>query len=392
MSTDSSSAPPTAADLASSSAPSSAPSSALDSVRSDAAGPSETTRAARPKPGRASTWLGPGFLPLCLGVVAIFEFVSNRVLQPLSTAPLGAAPGSPLALTIAGLSRYSQNLAAVLGILVVASLLLSAMRSGGAASQPLGRMSIVMMGGLMVVLSTLLTLWPDFMSAAGLLKRGQWLLQLSAVCVALLITLGVLQRRGPAGIQKLGIVLVMLPALFQLEIQWGVMTSSGWLQRYGLLTLLYGPLLAMATLAMGSLCLSEWRPARPGPSLWALGFGIAAAAVMGVVIFLWSATALRLIYMAFDLRLPMRFEAQTLYLLCLTAWVYSVSGLFFIGRRDGSGDSERLRGLGLLLLGLAGCQARTMPQMMFFLAGLLCAAEGVLAQAGRRDAARRRAE
>lgn len=334
------------------------------------------------------TWLGPDSLPLSLGAVAVFEFLSNRVLQPLATAPLGAAPGSTLAIVIGGLSRYSQNLAAVLGIIVVAGMLLSAMRPGGSASQPLGRMSIVMMGGLTVVLSTLLTLWPDFMSAAGLLKRSQWLLQLSAVCVAMLITLGVLQRRGPPGIQKLGIVLVMLPALFQLEIQWGVMTASGWLQRYGLLTLLYGPLLAMATLAMGSLCLSEWRPARPTPSLWALGFGLAAAALMGVIIFLWSSTALRLIYMAFDLRLPMRFEAQTLYLLCLTAWVYSVSGLFFVGR--GAPGSERLRGLGLLLLGLAGCQARTMPQMMFFLAGLLCAAEGVLAQTGRRPAAPRR--
>ena len=337
--------------------------------------------------GPATAWLGPSFLPLTLGGVAVFEFLCNRVLGPLSTAPIGAAPGSTLAIVISALSRYSQNLAAVLGIFVVAALLLSAMRQGGSAGQPLGRMSIVMMGGLMVVLSTLLTLWPDFMSAAGVLKRAQWLLQLSAVCVALLITLGVLQRRGPPGIQKLGIVLVMLPALFQLEIQWGVMTSSGALQRYGLLTLLYGPLLAMATLAMGSLCLSEWRPARPRPALLALGFGLAAAVLMGVIIFLWSSTALRLIYMAFDLRLPMRFEAQTLYLLCLTAWVYAVSGLFFTGgMRPGS---ERQRGLGLLLLGLAGCQARTLPQMMFFLAGLLCAAEGVLFQTARRPLPRR---
>lgn len=363
-------------------APSDAPGAAMSAEPADDA-------AADPQPPARQTWLGPGFLPLSLGAVAVFEFLSNRVLQPLSTAPLGATPGSTLAIVVGALSRYSQNLAAVLGIFVVAAMLVAAMRPGGAASQPLGRMSIVMMGGLTVVLSSLLTLWPDFMSAAGLLKRAQWLLQLSSVCVALLITLGVLQRRGPPGIQKLGIVLVMLPALFQLEIQWGVMTASGWLQRYGLLTLLYGPLLAMATLAMGSLCLSEWRPARPTPSLWALGFGLAAAALMGVIIFLWSSTALRLIYMAFDLRLPMRFEAQTLYLLCLTAWVYSVLGLFFIGRGGSNTGSEPLRGLGLLLLGLAGCQARTMPQMMFFLAGLLCASEGVLAHTTRRAAPRR---
>ncbi|MBL9003561.1 MAG: hypothetical protein JNJ46_04900 [Myxococcales bacterium] len=334
-----------------------------------------------------SDWLGPRLLPNALGVAAVFEFLSNRVLQPLSGPMFGAVPGSTLAAIIGTTSRFSQNLAAVLGILVVGALLLSAMRPQGAASQPLGRVSIVMMGGLSLVLSALLTLAPDFMSAAGLLKRAQWLLQLSSVCVALLITLGVLQRRGPRGIHKLGIVLLMLPALFQLEIQWGVMTASGYLQRYGLLTLLYGPLVAMATLAMGSLCVSEWRPARPRPAFVALGFAVSAALVMAVVIFMWSATALRLIYMSFDLRLPMRFEAQTLYLLCLTAWVYSVAGLMFIGRE--ANDSERSRGLGLLLLGLAGCQARTLPQMMFFLAGLLCAAEGVLSYAGRRLALRR---
>lgn len=332
-------------------------------------------------------WLGPRFLPNALGIAAIFEFLSNRVVQPFAGTVFGAVPGSTLAVILGTVSRFGQNLAAVLGILVVGSLLLDAMRPHGAASQPLGRVSIVMMGGLSLVLSALLTLAPDFMSAAGLLKRSQWLLQLSSVCVALLITLGVLQRRGPPGIQKLGIVLLMLPALFQLEIQWGVMTASGYLQRYGLLTLLYGPLLAMATLAMGSLCLSEWRPTRPGPSIWALAFAVGAALIMAVIVFMWSATALRLIYMSFDLRLPMRFEAQTLYLLCLTAWVYSVAGLIFMGRQ--AGPSERSRGLGLLLLGLAGCQARTLPQMMFFLAGLLCAAEGVLLQASRRPALRR---
>jgi len=335
-------------------------------------------------------FFGPRFLVHALGVAAIFEFLSNRVVQPLSGTVLGAVPGSTLAAVIGGVSRFGQNLAAVLGILVVGWLLRAAMRSSGAASQPLGRVSIVMMGGLTLVLSALLTLAPDWMSAAGMLKRSQWLLQLSSVCVALLITLGVLQRRGPSGIQKLGIVLLMLPALFQLEIQWGVMTASGYLQRYGLLTLLYGPLLAMATLAMGSLCLSEWRPARPAPAFLALAFAVGATLVMAVVIFMWSATALRLIYMSFDLRLPMRFEAQTLYLLCLTAWVYSVAGLMFMGRD--AGDSEKARGLGLLLLGLAGCQARTLPQMMFFLAGLLCAAEGVLHQPLRAVVLRRRSD
>lgn len=345
------------------------------------------SRRSTPGSGLQADWLGPRFLPTALALVALFEFLTNRVLSPLSGAVLGAVPGSTLAAVIGALSRFGQNLAAVLGVIVVSSLLLSALRPGAAASHPLGRISIVLMGGLAMLLSTLMTLAPDSLSAAGFLKRAQWLLQLSSVCVAMLVAMGVLQRRGPSAIQKLGIVLLMLPALFQLEIQWGVMTASGSLQRYGLLTLLYGPLLAMATLAMGSLCLSVWRPARPAPAFWALGFGVSAALVMAVVIFMWSATALRLIYMSFDLRLPMRFEAQTLYLLCLTAWVYSVAGLFFSGRSSTS--SERMRGLGLLLLGLAGCQARTLPQMMFFLAGLLCAAEGVLFQPVRRAVLRR---
>ena len=63
----------------------------------------------------------PGLPAADLGGVAVFEFLCNRVLAPLSTAPIGAAPGSTLAIVISALSRYSQNLAAVLGIFVVAA-------------------------------------------------------------------------------------------------------------------------------------------------------------------------------------------------------------------------------------------------------------------------------
>jgi hypothetical protein len=81
---------------------------------------------------------------------------------------------------------------------------------------------------------------------------------------------------------------------------------------------------------------------------------------------------MRLIYMSFDLRLPPHAEAYALYLISLCGWVFAVTALL-LGQA-----SMRARGLGLLLIGLGGCQAHTLHQMLFYLCGLLCVAESLL--------------
>ena len=340
-------------------------------------GPESMSRPARPTARVGdSRW----FLPGALGGIALLEFLINRVAQPLLSTVGLVGTGAVLIGTV---SKFTLNLGAVLGIFVVALLLLRAIAPGGTGSHPVGRVSMLMMGLLLVVLSTLLTLVPDLLSGGGMLKRAQWLLQLSAVCLAMLTVLGLMPRGEPGRIHKLGAALVMLPALFQLEIQWGVLTSSPSLQRYGLLTLLYGPLLAMAALSAGAMCLSAGRRPRPLPTAVAVAVAVVTTLAMAVLIFGWPATATRLIYMGFDLRLPLRFEAQALYLLCLAAWVYAVVALFLAGtatdgRGGQGGDPTRARSLGLFLLGLAGCQARTLPQMMLYLSGLLVTTEALL--------------
>jgi len=84
------------------------------------------------------------------------------------------------------------------------------------------------------------------------------------------------------------------------------------------------------------------------------------------------AAATRLIYVAFDLQLPHQRFAQGVYMGSLAVWSMSVFSLLF---RHGA---LRLRGMGLLLAGLAGAQPRTIHQETFFLVGLLCMTESLL--------------
>ncbi len=80
------------------------------------------------------------------------------------------------------------------------------------------------------------------------------------------------------------------------------------------------------------------------------------------------------------MHLPAAALAQTLYLLSLGSWALTTAAL--LARRERS----RRQGIGLLLVGLAGGQARTIHQACFFLAGLLCLAESMLEDGPRHQA------
>jgi hypothetical protein len=306
-----------------------------------------------------------------LGVTATLEWLLNRALLPLWAA---FAPSSATAQPLAGLSRYTLNLAAVLGLMVTVSLLLRASdpNQGGAASRPLGRLSALLMGTLLCTLSTLLLLSPELLGQVIELRRAQWLLQLSAVCLASVTAVGLLAQPGQQTRlgHKLSTLLLLLPPLLLLETQWGLFTRVHALQRYGLLTQLYGPVLAVTALGLGAVGLTEL-PAGRRPLLAAL-LTCVVTTLMSVLLSRLPNLTTRMIYMSFDLRLPPHAEAYVLYLLSLSAWIFALGALGL------GGTAQRVRGLGLLLIGLGGCQSRTLHQLLYYLCGLFCVAESLL--------------
>lgn len=326
--------------------------------------------------GMGTIWASRWFLPATLGLAALAEFLLNRVAQPLATALHG---GTAQAWPVLGaLSRFSLNLASVMGVVVVVAMLLRATAPGGAASRPLGRFSVYSMGALLGLLSTFMLLTPEGLGGVIELKRAQWLIELSSVCLATLLVLGVLTQplraSGQPGWHKLGVLLLLLPPVLLLETQWGVLTNIRALQRYGLLTLIYGPVVAVAAMSLGALCLARLpRRLTPLPMLMAL------LVTTGMALMLHRLPNLttRMIYMSFELRLPPHAESYVIYLLSLCAWVFALVALALGGRR-----LLWVRMLGLLLIGLGGCQARALHQLLYYLAGLLCVAESLLDPAG----------
>lgn len=318
-------------------------------------------------------WKSRWFLPGAMGVAAMAEFLLNRLLQPILTTALGT---SKLLSALFVLGRFSLNLATVLGVMVVAALIWRATEPGGAMSRPLGRLSALCMGALLCGHAVAWIVFPEGRPGIFALKRLQWLVQLATVCLASLTVLGLLSRPKIETLpkirprHKLAVVLLLLPPLLLLETQWRLLTEVRVLQRYGLLTLIYGPVLAVIALGAGSLALTKLppRPRRFLPAACAL----LATTTMTAMLHRFPNLTARVIYMSFDLRLPPHAEAYGLYLLSLCAWVFAVVALVV-----GQGQ-VRPRALGLVLVGLGGCQTRALHQMLFYLAGLLCIVDELL--------------
>jgi len=333
--------------------------------------PPTSSSSARPAP----LWLrllgGDLSLPAILCAAALAEFVFYRLLQPLARLLPHALPpwlwGS-----VDLLGAYSLNLASVLSLLVTAAMLLGAMAPGGLAQDPVRRAGLSLMGLVFIGACSLLILCPSVAAQYLGLVRAQWLAQTSSVCLALLILLSVLPRRTASGRHKLAMLVLLLPPLLLLETHWGLLSSRGILQRYTLFLAIYGSTAAATALGVSAALL--W-PARP--LTWPKdGLPLLAAALLvggvSVLLLLDRGAAARLIYIGFDMHLPAAALAQTLYILSLGSWSLTTAAL--IARPDRS----RRRGIGLLLVGLAGGQARTIHQACFFLAGLLCLAESML--------------
>lgn len=292
-------------------------------------------------------------------------------------ATLGASRIRLSWLNLTHLSQFALNLATVLGIMVVVQLLVRAVLPGQVASRPMGRVSVLAMGFLFCGLALLRVFFPEAWVASLIdLRRAQWLAQLSAVCLSCLVVIGLCTRpiAEIRGRHRLGVLFLLMPPLLLLETQWGVLTNIHALSRYGLLTLIYGPVVALGAIGGGALFLLK-RPASRRRRLLAISSAFFATMLMSVFLYRLPVITTRIIATTIDLRLPPQPEMYTVYLLSLCFWVYAVVAL-------GLGTFyERSRGLGILLIGLSGCQSRTLHQMLFYLTGLLCVAENLLAQA-----------
>lgn len=343
-----------------------------------------------PSPAAAAPPSPPSFLrllggqislPAILCFAALAEFLFYRLLQPLSRVfphvlPLWLCS----VLDFAG--TYSLNLASVLAIIVTAAMLLGTMAPTGLANDPVRRAGLSLMAAVFIFVSSLLILFPALAAQLLGLVRAQWLAQTSSVCLSLLILLSVLPRRTARRRHKVALMFLLVPPLLLLETHWGLLSSRGILQRYTLFLAIYGTTAAAAALGVSGALL--W----PAQTLrWRTdGLPLAGAALlvggMGLLLFQDRGAAARLIYIGFDMHLPAAALAQVIYLWSLAAWSLTTAALLV--RKD----RFRRRGTGLLLIGLAGGQARTIHQACFFLAGLLCLAEAMLDELPQRPIAR----
>lgn len=316
--------------------------------------------------------LGGGLsLPAMVSLAAVAEFLLYRLLQPLLRMAPSLLPtwlqGSLLAT-----GTFAAHFAAVLSLCALLSLLLLAMRERGVASHPVGRLGLGLMSVFFVSLAMAETLMPRLLAATLGLVRAQWLMQTSSLCVAVLLALAVLPRKTATPWHKLAMIMMLLPPLLLLENQWHLLTSRDLMQRLSLVLILYGPTLSTAALgATGGLLLSGrswlWQKDSLALLLTSLLVG-----TMSMLLLFAPAAAVRLIYIGFDLQLPPQPVAQGVYMLSLAVWSMAVFSLLF---RHGA---LRLRGMGLLLVGLSGAQPRAIHQETFFLIGLLCVTESLL--------------
>ncbi len=304
---------------------------------------------------------------------AIGEFFLFRLLQPLVRLYPTLLP-EWLGGTLIAAGTFSAHFASVLSLCALLALLLLAMRERGIASHPMGRLGLGMMSLFFVTLASTEILLPRLVASSIGLVRAQWLLQTSSLCISVLLILAVLPRRTASRLHKVGSLLLLIPPFLLLESQWHIMSGRDWMQRLSLVLLIpgYGATVAAACLGLAGLLFlvkRSWHWVKDSVALMLTSLLVGAMTMMLV---LAPTGAARLIYIGFDLQLPSPPLAQGIFMLSLATWSMAVFSLLL---RHGA---LRLRGIGMLLVGLAGAQPRTIHQETFFLVGLLCLTESLL--------------
>lgn len=306
-----------------------------------------------------------------LGGAALSEFLLYRLLTPLlhmfpTLLPLRLRGGIELGGT------FAAHFASLLALLLCAGLARRILGHGGLGATPIGRLGLGVMMAVFMLMALGQTFIPTTLAQAIGALRAQWLAQTSSVCVALLVLLSVLPRRRIAGLHKLALALLLLPPLMQLENQWHLIAARSVLLRFSLMLVIYGTTVAAVVLGAAAVLLAPLSSWRWREESLALAMTALISGGMSALLLFSHGAATRLIYIGFDLHLPAEAAAQGLYMLSLSAWCFGVLSLLL--RRG----PHRRRGLGLLLLGLAGAQPRAIHQVAFYLCGLLCLADSLL--------------
>lgn len=291
----------------------------------------------------------------------IIEVLLYRVLRPL-VAFDGQSFPAWLQLGLSAGAAYALNLVWVLGLLVVSGRLHQHLRETPAEHRA-GRLALCATGALFVGISLLSGLAPGWAEQAGLIGIR---LFGTFTCAALLTALSVVPTRASLRF-KLGMVLVMAPLLLQFAAYYGAARAEGIESSHAdLLQLGQGVAIGAAVLVPLCFVPDLQRREVVFAGIITLLVGVAAA----WLIWLDWQTAAQIIQSVTGLRLPLGRPGQAAAICGLCCLAFSV--LVLLVRPQ----PQRTRGVGLLLLGLAGYQLQEGPRMVLFLAGLLSVVRG----------------
>jgi hypothetical protein len=302
-------------------------------------------------------------LVAALAGVALCELGLNRIaghLLPLD--PFLARTFWRRAFSDARLFAY--ELTAILSVMMLGSAL-ARIAAFGDRYRIGARMSFSLVGLVVVVLSALgavAELPPDLF----------FHLHLSFTFLALLITMSIIASTAPARV-RLGTVILFLPLALHFAARLSRRVSP-------VPELTSTPLeleaIAQATLAAAAVVsIPCFASRRHGVRL---GIGLAAALVGATAVLVrldWE-TAARVAAYGFGIALPMAPWALIVYLLALGGFVFTVTTLL------SSTGAERLRGWGLLFVGMSGLDQQAPFQMTLAALGMLCIAESVVRGGG----------
>ncbi len=255
---------------------------------------------------------------------------------------------------------FSYELTAILSVMMLGSAL-ARIAAFGDRYRIGARISFPLVGVLFVVFAALgavAELPPDLF----------FLVHMSFAFLALLTTLTIVATPAPARV-RLGAVILFLPLALHF--------AARLTRRMSPVPELTSTPLELEAIAQAMLAAAAvvsipcFASRRHGVRL---GIGLAAAFVGATAVLVrldWE-TAARVAAYGFGIALPMAPWALIVYLLALGGFVFTVTTLL------SSTGSERLRGWGLLLVGMSGLDQQAPFQMTLAALGLLCIAESVV--------------